>query len=415
METRANYVIVGLFTVLAVLGAFVFVYWSSGGVGNAQVENLRFRIPGSASGLTRGSWVMYNGVRVGDIQRVYVDPHDPASAIADATVVNSTVVTKSTTAVVGLAGLTGTANIEMRGGRLGEESLFELARKETDPAKQVAEVIASPSAVTNLLESSQDILARANNVVTELEAFARESRQPLIQTAQNVQKFTDALANNSDEVEKFMNSAGKLADELGGFSAKLDGTIKGVEDIVKAVDSKKITAILDNAEAFSKNASSASNRFDSVVGKVDDLLGSENTQSLIVQLNETLKSYRTVADTLNTRIVPVATEFSQTLASYRKIAETVDGSLGPAIAGLNNTLAAYRQVATTLNTRIGPIADNLQRFSGQGLRDAQALINDARRSVTRIEQAVSDIERNPQRLITGGDGEVRRHNGRTRR
>ncbi len=51
--------------------------------------------------------------------------------------------------------------------------------------------------------------------------------------------------------------------------------------------------------------------------------------------------------------------------------------------------------------------DGLGRFSGQGLRDVEALVQDSRRSVNRIEQAITDLERNPQRIITGGDGTVR--------
>ena len=42
-------------------------------------------------------------------------------------------------------------------------------------------------------------------------------------------------------------------------------------------------------------------------------------------------------------------------------------------------------------------------------------ITSQRRSITRIEQAVTDLERNPQRIITGGEGEVRTYDGRARR
>ena len=34
-------------------------------------------------------------------------------------------------------------------------------------------------------------------------------------------------------------------------------------------------------------------------------------------------------------------------------------------------------------------------------------MHDGRRSITRIEQAITDLERNPQRIITGGEGKVR--------
>ena len=79
------------------------------------------------------------------------------------------------------------------------------------------------------------------------------------------------------------------------------------------------------------------------------------------------------------------------------------------------TLKEFRKVAETLNARMGTIADGLARFSGQGLREVEALIGESRRAVSRIEQAITNIERNPQRLLTGGEGTIRQYDGRTRR
>ena len=71
METKANYVAVGIFTVLAVLAAFGFVYWTAAVGDRGETAVLRVRIPGSASGLGRGSAVLFNGIKAGDVQRVY--------------------------------------------------------------------------------------------------------------------------------------------------------------------------------------------------------------------------------------------------------------------------------------------------------------------------------------------------------
>ena len=79
------------------------------------------------------------------------------------------------------------------------------------------------------------------------------------------------------------------------------------------------------------------------------------------------------------------------------------------------TLKSFKQVADTLNTRLGSILENISRFSGKGLKDVETLVQDSRRSITRIEQAVTDLERNPQRIITGGEGTVREFDGRVRR
>ncbi len=83
METRANYVIVGIFTIVAIISAFAFVYWTSAIGDRGETTTLRVRIPGSASGLGRGSAVLFNGVKVGDVTRVYIDVLNPKVAIAD--------------------------------------------------------------------------------------------------------------------------------------------------------------------------------------------------------------------------------------------------------------------------------------------------------------------------------------------
>jgi phospholipid/cholesterol/gamma-HCH transport system substrate-binding protein len=392
METRANYVIVGIFTLLAVLAAFGFVYWTAALGDRGETVLLRFRIPGSASGLARGSAVMFNGVRVGEIQRVYIDVTNPSAAVADAMVDKLTPVTQSTKAIIGLAGLTGTANVEMNGSSVAEPNLFMLAEEKGE----VPEIIASPSAVTNLLETAQQIATRMDQVLTQVEGFTKDARQPLLQTVQNAEKFSQALARNSDGIDKFLSSVSALSEDLSRLSGRLDGAVVELDQILKAVDDKKIASIVNNADEFTRNLTESSKRFDSVINGADGaltelnkLLGSGDAQGVMAQTTETLRSYRTLADNLNERMA-VINEFSE-------------------------TLAAYRQIANTVNGRVAGVMDGLARFTGQGLKDVQSLVQDSRRSVTRIEQAITDLERNPQRIITGGDGEVRQYDGRARR
>lgn len=389
METRANYVIVGIFTLLAVVAAFMFVYWTAALGDRGETVLLRFRIPGSASGLGQGSLVLFNGVRVGAVSRVYIDATNPSAAVADAMVDRLTPVTRSTKAIVGLAGLAGTASVEMNGSSLNEPNLFTEAAEKGE----VAEIVANPSAVTNLLETAQNIANRLDQVLTQVEGFTNDARQPLLATVQNTQKFTEALAKNADGVDKFLANASKLADDLSRLSVKLDGATTTIDELLQSVDKAKVASIVNNADVFAKNLGESSKKFDQVITgangaltELQKLLGSGDAQGVMAQATETLKSYRLLADNLNGRMDEIT-----------------------------STIAAYRQVANNVNSRIGGIMDGLARFSGQGLRDAQSLIQDTRRSIGRIESAISDLERNPQRIITGGDGEVRQYNGRTRR
>jgi phospholipid/cholesterol/gamma-HCH transport system substrate-binding protein len=457
METRANYVIVGIFTLIAIVAAFAFVYWTAAIGDRGETAMLRVRIPGSASGLGRGSAVLFNGVRVGDVRRVYIDVLNPTVAIADTEIDRLTPITKSTQADIGIAGLTGQSNIELKGADLREPNLLDEAERE----ERVAEITANPSAVTNLLQTAQDIFTRADNVLSDLESFTRDVRGPLTQTAQNAQRFSEALARNSDGIDKFLSSVSALSEELAGVSGKLDGTLKAAEGLLNSVDRQKIGNIVGNVETFTNSLKDQSARFDEIVGgidtavgtindfarqaeqtlsKVDDVLEGVDTETVRTALSNIAKASasadKAAADIseFTGKLSPRAKDIDKVITDAREISgrlndasTRVDGILvkvdkllgsGEAegvMSDASATLKSFKQVADTLNARLAGIMDGLGRFSGQGLRDVEALVRDSRRSISRIEQAVSDLERNPQRIITGGDGTVRQYDGRIRR
>ncbi|MBU0582556.1 MAG: MCE family protein [Alphaproteobacteria bacterium] len=457
METKANYVIVGIFTIVAIVSAFAFVYWTSAIGDRGETATLRIRIPGSASGLGRGSAVLFNGVKVGDVRRVYIDVQNPKVAIADAEIDRLTPITKSTQADIGLAGLTGQANIELKGADLNEPNLLDVAEEQD----KIAEIVANPSAVTNLLQTAQDIFTRADRVLSELEGFANDVRGPLTTTVENTQKFSEALARNSDGVDKFLASVAALSEELAGVSGKLDGTLKAAENLLNSVDPDKIKSIVANVEEFTGDLEAQGAKFDKIVdnvdqavtsidafatdagetlGKVDKVLDgvdADTVKSALANIERASESASKAASDVavfTEKLRPRADDVDQIIADARELtgrlnaaSVRVDGILvkvdkllgsGEAeglFADASVTLKSFRQVADTLNSRLGAILDGLSRFSGPGLRNVDSLVQDTRRSVNRIERAITDLERNPQRIITGGDGNVRQYDGRTRR
>ena len=416
---------------------------------------MRVRIPGSASGLGRGSAVLFNGVKVGDVRRVYIDVLNPTVAIADAEIDRLTPITKSTQADIGLAGLTGQANIELKGADLREANLLDEAERDG----RIAEITANPSAVTNLLQTAQNIFTRADKVLTQLEGFATDVRGPLTVTAQNVQRFSDALARNSDGIDKFLESVSALSEELQGVSGKLDGTLKAAENLLNSVDTEEDRDDRRQCRDIHQQPEDQSAKFDEIVSGVDTAVASVNdfakqTQQTLTKVDDILdgvdaQTVRTALSNIEkasasankaagdiakftSKVSPddidqIVTDARELTGRLNDASVRVDGILvkvdkllgsGEAegvMADASETLKAFRQVADTLNRRLGTITDGLARFSGQGLRDVEALVRDSRRSINRIEQAVSDLERNPQRIITGGEGTVRQYDGRARR
>ncbi len=330
METKANYVLVGIFTLAICMLAFGFVYWIARYGDKTETATLEIRILGSVTGLAEGSQVLFNGIKVGSVRRLKIDDKNPDAVIAQTEVDATTPITRSTQATLGFAGLTGQAFIELKGGKLYEPMLLEEAAKED----LIARIDADPSVVNNLLQKAQTILERVDGAVGSIETFITEVKGPLVDTVNNTRKFTDALAKNSDVIEKFSRSA---------------------EDV---------QAVVTEARQMMTKLNNASTRVDGVLAKLDKQLSDEDG-SVVREARQTLQSYRSVAD--------------------------------------------------NLNARLGPITDNLNRFSGQGLRDVQSLVNESRQSVQRIERAITDLEKNPQRVIFGGGGNVPEYDGRTRR
>ncbi len=286
-------------------------------------------------------------------------------------------------------------------------------------------------------------------------------RGPLTQTVENAQKFSEALARNSDGVDKFLASVSSLADELQGVSGKLDGTLKAAEDLLNAVDKDRVKQIVANIDAVSANLKQTSGQLDGVIDNVDKAVSSigdfsQKTQGTLARVDKLLDSVdpedvRTAlanikqasesADKAAADIAKVtekvgnrADDIDQTIKDARQLTQRlndasvrVDGILAKVddllgsgeangvMADARSTLKSFKQVADTLNARLGTITDNLARFSGQGLQNIEALVQDSRRSINRIEQTVTDLGRNPQRILSGGEGEVRQYDGRARR
>ncbi|MEQ8307301.1 MAG: MlaD family protein [Hoeflea sp.] len=456
METRANYAIVGFFTLLVMLSAFGFVYWMARYGSTGETAQLVVRIPGSANGLSVGSPVHFNGIRYGVVRQLNIDPDSPNFVIADTEVRSNAPIYTDTRAALEIQGLTGSAYIELQGGTPTNPNILEMAAA----SESTAVIEADPSGVTNLLATADEILQRANRVIGQVEGFVADARSPLTETLKNAETFSAALRDNAEGIDEFLQSVSSLSGTVQSLSTRLEGTLGSVERLVTAVEPERVRSIVtsvdkvtsdfaassgditetlqslrgtaESLETFVTDAGASLDKVDAVIASVDPEKVGEVMDNITVasaDARQTLADARGVAETFNARkqdfdlIITDVREMSGRLnaASERVdgVLAKLDGFLGEGdasslIADAEETLQSFRDVANSLNARIGPIADNLQRFSGSGLRDVEALVNDARRSIQRIEQSITSIERDPQRLLFGGDT-VKQYDGRNRR
>jgi phospholipid/cholesterol/gamma-HCH transport system substrate-binding protein len=456
METKANYAIVGFFTVLVIAAAFGFVYWMSNFGRQGEMAPLLVRIPGSANGLSVGSPVRFNGIQVGTVRGLTIDKSNPNYVVARNEVRTDAPVYETTKAILEIQGLTGSAYIELSGGPVKGPNLLEKALRTGEPAILEAD----PSSVTNILSTADKILTKVNHIVDQFDGFVQDARGPLTATIKNTQTFSQALADNSDGIDKFLASVSSLSDTIRNLSGRLDSTMGSIQKLVEAVDPDQVRDIVSNIDTVSKQFATASADLDETMAsfretaktysdvgrsaqktleRVDQLIASIDPDKVGESVDNITAAAATARKSL-ADIAQVTATFSkhtddidQALTNFREIGKKlnaastrvdavlakVNGFLGEGNAEslteqARRTLESFKEVADTLNARIGPIADNLQQFSGAGLRNVQALVNELRQAVSRIENSVSSFEENPQRLIFGGD-QVKQYDGRTRR
>jgi phospholipid/cholesterol/gamma-HCH transport system substrate-binding protein len=190
METRANYIITGAFTLAVIFAAFGFVYWfhNSSGVGARAVYRLVFS--GSVSGLRAGASVMFNGIRVGEVAQLSLDPREPRKVVALVSVDRAVPVRADTRVALEFQGLTGLAEVGLSGGSADAPVLVS-------SNCQPPTLIADPSAGADVTQAARDVLARINGLVAENETTLRTSLR-------NIETVTSTLAQNSQRLDKVM-------------------------------------------------------------------------------------------------------------------------------------------------------------------------------------------------------------------
>ncbi|MCM2293718.1 MCE family protein [Allorhizobium sp. BGMRC 0089] len=455
METKANYSLVGFFTVLVVLAAFGFIYWMAEYGRGGPTLPLLIRIPGSANGLSVGSPVRFNGIQVGSVTGLSIDRDDPAFSLAQTQVQEDAPIRSNTKAVLEIQGLTGSAYVELSGGAGGED-LFKLAEKNGKRAV----LMADQSSVTNLLATADKIMQKADDTISQIQVFVQDSRQPLTNTVKNAETFSKALADNAQGIDTFLKSVSALSDTIKGVSARLNATLSAAEDLLKAVDKKKVDQILANTQTLTRNVAEASGKIgtavdnisttaktfndfglkaDGTLDRVDKLVAAIDSQKIsgivdnvsvaTAQARQAMADIQSVSSDVKNRkqdIDQAISDFTQMANRLNNASTRVDGILAKVDKLLGSddtnslsaqaraTLQSIKDVADNLNKEIGPIADNLKKFSSSGLGDVTTLVNETRQTVRNLDDTITNLNRDPQRLIFGGDN-VKQYDGRMRR
>ena len=189
MEIRARYILMGFFTLGAVLAVFGFILWMHSTGGFQEKAVYRVKVENSVSGLLQGAAVLFNGIRVGEVTDLQLNPKQPRQVMIWVAVAKDTPVRADTRVSVDFQGLTGVAYISMDGGSP------DAPLPENSGSTPILTV--KPGNGQTMGQAARDALGRLNEILDENAA-------PLHNAIKNFSSFSDVLANNNKKFESII-------------------------------------------------------------------------------------------------------------------------------------------------------------------------------------------------------------------
>lgn len=441
METRANYALIGLFTLAVIAAAFGFVYWFSGGERGQARQSIRIVFSGSVSGLSQGSSVSFNGLRVGDVTDISLLPEDPRRVVGIVQVDARTPIRSDTRARLEYQGLTGVANIGLSGGEPSAPPLV------AGPGQPMPTIFADRSDFQDLIETARNIARRADDVLERVGRVVTDNEGAINRTIQNVERFSQALGENAEGIDRFLAQIGQAAEKVGPLAEKLETLAANVDEVVRSVDRQRVARIVENVDNFTaalgenrqvvsdalKDAASLIDRLNETAPKLDSAVAEIAEIAKAVdpaKIGRTVDNADTFAQTLSQRSPDIdkaiqearsiteklnksADKIDSVLAGAEKFLGSASGESGKgAFDEIREAAVAVRELATDLNTRTEGVLSGVNRFTESGLREYEALAVEGRRTLGDISRAVRSIERNPQQFLFGGRSNLPEYSGR---
>lgn len=238
METRASYLLVGVFALVAMLAFAAAVIWMAGT--NLRDDAMRYDIffKGSVSGLKEGNAVRYRGIPVGVVTRMEINPENVEQVRVTIEIPKKTPVKEDTVAALEYQGITGVGYIELSGGTHRAPLL-------TAKEGQDRPVIPSkPSQLQELFDTAPELVTRITAVVDRVAILLSPANQENIaRSLDNMRVFTGMLAERSadfgtavNSVTDAMNHTRTAAREVETALREIGGLAKSLHSLSKTLD-----------------------------------------------------------------------------------------------------------------------------------------------------------------------------------
>ena len=221
METKANYVAVGAFVLICMLGLVITLLWLSGMQYSQEFSYYQANFTGPVTGLGKGTTVRYNGIEVGRVDDLKFDPNDPQVVITTLQVQPNLGIRVDSVVSIESEGLTGGSYVEIIGGKKNAP-LLTLQEGQRYPV-----IKSAPSTLQKLALGAPQLLEKLNNAADKINAILnKDNQKAFAHILANLDTTTGALARRSDDIDATIANLSKASKALPSTIADADVSVK---------------------------------------------------------------------------------------------------------------------------------------------------------------------------------------------
>ena len=298
MENKAHYALIGTFVLLSFLAIIAFILWLSNIQFNQQYDEYEISFSGPVRGLSQGSEVRFNGLKVGEVTRLRLDQTDTNVVLADIQVVSDTPVDTKSYARLEPLGLTGLSYIQIFSG--GEEFplLNELPGRGPKRIEgQMSQLDTFLDGGGSVIESATIALKRVNSV---LSAEAVLDFHHILKNIENITANVDTSDFDINKFNAMMASIAEAADSITETANSITNTSTTLNDVA----GNDVKVLLAKAKESLERIDGAVGSYDSLAGEGEELMVDARdainrlSNSGLTDLEETVDSIRRLVQTL---------------------------------------------------------------------------------------------------------------------
>lgn len=285
MTPRSRNILVGLFVVTLSLGMVAFVTWL--GTSSIQQEYSSYLVymDETVSGLNVNSTVKYNGVGIGHVSNIRIDPDNSNRVELELQVLEGTPIKTDSEAKLAAQGITGLQYIEITGGSPDAELINPSKRKPYPVIK------AGKSTLSKVQDAIGPLLHNINVAIIDIREILKSTQPERISAiVKDIQTITNSLADRTQDLETVSQSmidrtqdAELIAASLVESSQTLSLTLKDARQVVNNTNDLIVTN-KPNVELLFSNLARVSEEARQLLETSNHFMASVDQQQIPAQL-----------------------------------------------------------------------------------------------------------------------------------